>query len=123
MSHHGQIHHHYPSRITQLASIFLALFGFLFEAAATTNSISPGEIIPGSITAPGQINYYSFIGTSNVLHYIVRFADLGHRERAWAAFGADPEWLRVRAESEKDGPIVARIRNEIWRPSAYSPMQ
>ena len=59
----------------------------------------------------------AMIGASNVLHYIVRFSDLGHRERAWAAFGADPEWLRVRAESEKDGPIVARIRNEIWRPS------
>ena len=65
----------------------------------------------------------AMIGASNVLHYIVRFSDLGQRERAWAAFGADPEWLRVRAESEKDGPIVARIRNEIWRPSAYSPMQ
>lgn len=63
------------------------------------------------------------VGTSNVLHYVVRFDDLGHRERAWAAFGADPEWQRVRAESERDGPIVARIRNEIWRPVPYSPMQ
>ena len=65
----------------------------------------------------------AMIGVSNVLHYIVRFDDLAHRERAWAAFGADPDWLRVRAESEKDGPIVARIRSEIWRPAAYSPMQ
>ena len=63
------------------------------------------------------------IGVSNVLHYIVQFDDLAHRERAWAAFGADPDWLRVRAESEKDGPIVARIRSEIWRPAPYSPMQ
>jgi hypothetical protein len=63
------------------------------------------------------------IGTSNVLHYILRFDDLGHRERAWATFLADPDWLRVRAESEKDGPIVARIRTEIWRPTPYSPMQ
>jgi hypothetical protein len=63
------------------------------------------------------------VGTSNVLHYLVRFDDLGHRERAWAAFGADPEWQRVRAESERDGPIVARIRNEIWRAVPYSPMQ
>ena len=63
------------------------------------------------------------IGTSNVLHYILRFDDLGHRERAWATFLADPDWLRVRAESEKDGPIVARIRSEIWRPTPYSPMQ
>jgi hypothetical protein len=65
----------------------------------------------------------AMIGTTNLLHYLCRFEDLAHRERAWAAFGADPEWLRVRAESEKDGPIVARIRNEIWRPSPYSAMQ
>jgi hypothetical protein len=63
------------------------------------------------------------VGTSNVLHYVVQFDDLAHRERAWAAFVADPDWQRVRAESEKDGPIVARIRNEIWRPTAYSPAQ
>ena len=65
----------------------------------------------------------AIIGTSNALHYMVRFDDLAHRERAWAGFGADPEWHRVRAESERDGPIVARIRNEIWRPSPYSPIQ
>ena len=65
----------------------------------------------------------AIIGTSNVLHYVLRFDDLAHRERAWAAFLADPEWHRVRAESERDGPIVARIRNEIWRPAPYSPMQ
>ncbi len=63
------------------------------------------------------------IGVSNVLHYLVQFDDLAHRERAWAAFGADPDWQRVRAESEKDGPIVARVRSEIWRPAPYSPMQ
>ena len=65
----------------------------------------------------------AIIGTSNVLHYLVQFDDLAHRERAWAAFVADPDWQGVRAESEKDGPIVARIRNEIWRPTPYSPMQ
>jgi hypothetical protein len=63
------------------------------------------------------------IGTSGVLHYLLQFDDLAHRERAWAGFQADPDWHRVRAESEKDGPIVARIRNEIWRPTPYSPMQ
>ena len=63
------------------------------------------------------------IGQSNVLHYIVAFNDLAHRERAWAAFQADEGWIKVRADSEADGPIVARVRNEIWRPSSYSPMQ
>jgi hypothetical protein len=63
------------------------------------------------------------IGTSNVLHYLLSWDDLAHRERAWSAFQADPEWHRVRDESQKDGPIVARVRNEIWQPTAYSPMK
>ena len=63
------------------------------------------------------------VGTTNVLHYILQFESLAHRERAWDAFAADPDWQRVRAESEKDGPIVARVRNELWRPTPYSPMQ
>ncbi len=63
------------------------------------------------------------VGTSNVLNYLVAFDDLAHRERAWSAFMADREWQRVRDESQRDGPIVARIRNEIWQPTPYSPLK
>jgi hypothetical protein len=65
----------------------------------------------------------AMIGTSNVLNYLLSFDDLAHRERAWAAFMADEDWQKVRAETERDGPLVARIRNEIWRPTNYSPLQ
>jgi len=65
----------------------------------------------------------AIIGQSNVLHYIVAFDDLAHRERAWATFQADEGWIKARAASEADGPIVARIRNEIWRPANYSPLK
>ena len=65
----------------------------------------------------------AIIGTNNVLHYIVAFEDLAHRERAWASFQADPDWIKARNASEEDGPIVARLNAEIWRPSVYSPMQ
>jgi NIPSNAP len=63
------------------------------------------------------------IGESNVLHYILAWESLAQRERAWGAFMADPEWLRVREESQRDGPILARVRNEIWQPTAYSAMK
>ena len=63
------------------------------------------------------------IGTSNVLNYLVAFDDQAHRQRAWTAFRADPDWQRVRAESERDGPILARIVNELWQPTPYSPLQ
>jgi len=65
----------------------------------------------------------AMVGTSNVLHYLLAFDDLAHRQRSWTAFGSDPEWLRARAETERDGPIVARVRNEFWQPTSYSPMQ
>jgi hypothetical protein len=65
----------------------------------------------------------AIVGTSNTLNYLVAFDSLAHREQAWAAFLADPDWQTARAESERDGPILARIRNELWRPTPYSPLQ
>ncbi len=63
------------------------------------------------------------IGVSGRLTYIVAFEDLGHRERAWASFQADAERVKAFAETEKDGPLVARVENRIMRPTAYSPLQ
>ena len=51
------------------------------------------------------------------------FDSLADREQKWAAFQADPDWHRARAESEVDGPLNARVRNAILRPTNYSPMQ
>ena len=60
---------------------------------------------------------------SNRLIYLLGFEDTGHWERAWAAFGSDPEWLRVVKESEADGPLVARVFNTLLTPTDYSPAQ
>ena len=63
------------------------------------------------------------IGISNRLTYLLAFEDLAHRDKAWAAFAADPERIAAFAETERDGPLVARVENKIMRPTAYSPMQ
>ena len=63
------------------------------------------------------------VGVSNRLSYIVAFNDMAQRDQAWAAFRADPERMAAFAETEKDGPMVARIQNTILRPTSYSPMQ
>jgi hypothetical protein len=62
-------------------------------------------------------------GTTNELHYLLRYDDLAHRERAWDAFQSDPGWQHDRAATEADGPIVARVRNQFWRATPYSPMK
>lgn len=65
------------------------------------------------------------IGESGQLVYMLSYADLASREKSWAAFAADADWQRIRAETEKEagGPMVARIRSRILRPTAYSAMQ
>ena len=60
---------------------------------------------------------------SDRLIYIIGFEDAAHRERAWAAFRNDPEWQKVRAESEADGLIVSRVFNTTLTPTDYSPLQ
>ena len=60
---------------------------------------------------------------SNRLIYIVAFESMEQRERAWAAFGADPDWQRVYRESEVEGPLTSRIFNTLLNPTDYSPLQ
>ena len=61
------------------------------------------------------------IGESNQdLYYLLAWESLAEREQKWAAFGSDPEWLSKRAETEKDGAIVASVRNEILVPTSFS---
>jgi hypothetical protein len=58
--------------------------------------------------------------SNNELTYLLAWESLAERETKWPAFAADPEWLAARNESEKDGPIVATISNQILAPTAFS---
>ncbi len=60
---------------------------------------------------------------SDRLIYIVAFESAAQREKAWAAFRADPEWQKVRAESERNGPLVRRVFNTLLSPTDYSPLR
>lgn len=58
------------------------------------------------------------------LTYLTPFDDLAAREKAWAAFGADPEWVKVRAESvAKSGQISSVIQMSLFKATAYSPLR
>jgi hypothetical protein len=63
----------------------------------------------------------TIIGESNNdLTYLLAWESLAERETKWAAFQSDPEWNVKRAESEKDGPILANIVTQLLQPSAFS---
>jgi hypothetical protein len=54
------------------------------------------------------------------LTYMLAWENMGERETRWSAFLADPEWIAVAAESEKDGQILADVRNALLAPTAFS---
>jgi len=58
--------------------------------------------------------------SSQVLYYLLAWESLAERETKWAAFASDPDWLAKKAETEKDGAIVAKVTNEILQPTAFS---
>jgi len=61
------------------------------------------------------------VGESNQdLYYLLQWDSLADREKKWAGFMADPEWIAKRAESERDGPIVGSITNTILQPTSFS---
>lgn len=63
----------------------------------------------------------TLVGESNQeLYYLLAWESLADREKKWNGFATDPEWLAKRAETEKDGPIVADIRNQFLSPTAFS---
>lgn len=66
----------------------------------------------------------SVIGeASNCLTYVLQFENLAAREKAWAAFLADEEWIKVFKKSNENGQIVVKVDNKIFAPTDYSPLQ
>ena len=57
---------------------------------------------------------------NNDLHYLLAWESLAQREKVWAAFQADPAWIKARDESERDGLIIANIKSAFLRPTAFS---
>jgi hypothetical protein len=55
------------------------------------------------------------------LTYMLSYEDLASRDRLWKAFGADPEWQKLRIQPGlSDAEIVSNISNQILRPLNFS---
>jgi len=58
--------------------------------------------------------------SQNLFIYILEHPSRQEAEKNWAAFQADPEWKKVKAESEKEGPLVDHIDHYFMDPTSYS---
>ncbi|MGE5610327.1 MAG: NIPSNAP family protein [Bacillota bacterium] len=72
----------------------------------------------------GMVNVGYWIPSENPdnkLTYILAYPDREARENAWKAFGADPEWKAVAAESEKNGRLVTKVDSLFLKATDFSP--
>ena len=61
------------------------------------------------------------IGTSNRLTFILSYEDMGDREEKWRKFSSDPDWHKVQAATEVNGPLSSQVVNTFMRLTPYSP--
>ena len=62
--------------------------------------------------------------SKDTLIYVLAYPSKEAREKSWKDFQADPEWQKAKAESEKDGPILAKPPESVYMtPTDYSPIK
>lgn len=55
--------------------------------------------------------------SKNTLIYILKHPSRAEAEKNWEAFRTDPEWIKVAAESEKNGKLVTKVER-VWLTAA-----
>ena len=45
------------------------------------------------------------------------------QKKAWQAFRADPVWIKVKAESEKEGSLTTKVESKNLNATDYSPLR
>ena len=61
--------------------------------------------------------------SQNLFVYILEHSSRSEAEKNWAAFQADPEWQKVKAESEANGKLVDHIDRYFMDPTSFSALR
>jgi hypothetical protein len=73
-----------------------------------------------------NIGYWTFQNpekAGNTLIYIVAHPSREAAQKSWDAFRKDPDWIKARADSEKDGKIVEKVESEFLDPVDFSKLK
>jgi hypothetical protein len=61
--------------------------------------------------------------SANTLIYVLEHPSREAAKKSWADFQADPEWVKVAADSQVNGRIVTKVVSVFGDPTDYSPMK
>jgi hypothetical protein len=61
--------------------------------------------------------------SANTLIYLLQHDSREAAKKSWDAFRNDPEWNKVRTESEKNGKLTTKVESVFLEPTDFSPMK
>jgi hypothetical protein len=68
-----------------------------------------------------NVGYWVTQGPEPKLVYLLAFPSREARDAAFKAFGADPDWQKAKADSEKDGvKLAAKVESVFLSPTDFS---
>lgn len=70
-----------------------------------------------------SVGYWVPQDTPELLIYILEHPSRDAATKNWAAFMADPEWVKAKADSEASGKIVDHVDNYFMNPTDYSKLK
>jgi hypothetical protein len=62
-------------------------------------------------------------GAANTLVYLLAFPSRAARDKAWADFQADPDWVAARNASEVSGKLAEKVESLLLNATDYSPLK
>lgn len=57
------------------------------------------------------------------LVYVLAHQSREAAKKSWAAFRSDPDWIKARDASQKDGSLTTKVESVFMDPTDYSPMK
>jgi len=67
-----------------------------------------------------NIGYWIPKDVPHTLIYILAYPNREEATKAWKEFSSDPEWQKVRSESEANGKIVEKVDSKFMDPADFS---
>ena len=59
----------------------------------------------------------------NTLVYLIAYPSRDAAKKSWGAFRSDPDWIKARDESQKDGSLTTKVESVFLNPTDYSPLK
>lgn len=61
--------------------------------------------------------------SENTLIYVLAHSSREAAKKSWDGFRSDPDWIKARDESQKDGSLTTKVESVFLQPTDFSPIK